>query len=56
MTDQLYLLQVICRHGDIKTTIRTDSPSIPAGLAAVHDTEQPKCAPHYVRRSPDAES
>lgn len=56
MTEELYLLQVICRHGDVKTTIRTDWPNIPVGLAAAHDTGQPKCAPHYVRRLPEADS
>lgn len=56
MTDQLYLLQVICRHGEVKTTIRTDWPTVPVGLATAHDREQPDCAPHYVRRSLDADS
>lgn len=52
---ELFVLEVICRHGDVQTKIRTDSPTIPAGLVAVHNTERPQCAPHFVRRMPAAD-
>lgn len=56
MTDILHVIDVVCVHGDVKTTIRTDRPAIPAGLLAVHDDEQPRCAPHSVQVRGPAES
>lgn len=55
MTAEIYVIEVVCWHGDVQTTIRTDSPTIPPGLVAVHDAERPRCAPHYVRRTVDAD-
>lgn len=54
--DPPFVFTVICRHGAVQTTIRTDWPKVPEGLTVTHDTERPSCAPHYVRPVVDADS
>ena len=53
--EALIVIRVICKHGDVKTTIRTDRPGIPTGLVETHDREQSRCAPHFVRLDRDAD-